>query len=77
MTLTVRLCGWASQVAQCARTVAYFQFYYFNCQGWDHIYARIIADAIVLATKGLYLAAKEAITETIRYTQTARGEPRL
>ena len=55
----------------------YFQFDYFNVQGWDHIHARIIADAVALATSKLCPAAREAITETIRFTQTARGEPRL
>jgi len=55
----------------------YYVFDYFNAQGWDHIHAGIIRDAIALATSKLSLAAKEAISETIRTTETARGEPRL
>jgi hypothetical protein len=73
------LCGFAGGLLNSRNVpgLAYFQFDYYNCQGWDHIHARIIADAIALATRGLCPSAREAITETIRLTQTARGEPRL
>ena len=73
------LCGFAGGLFASRNVpgLAYFQFDYYNCQGWDHIHARIIADAIALATRGLCPSAREAITETIRLTQTARGEPRL
>jgi hypothetical protein len=60
-----------------APALEYYHFDFFTMQGFDHIHARVIEQAVGFVTRKLSSAAKEAISETIRHTETARGEPRL